>query len=100
KPPLGQRVTLSGHYLRTSSGKVFVATSAAPLNAAASAYTPSGSPKVAVLLYNFTNDRSQPLTPTAVHNILFDAPDSVSAYWKNASGGAVTLTGDVFGWYS
>ena len=60
----------------------------------------TGTKKVAVLLLNFTNNTSQPWTQSAVRNVVFDGSGSVAAYYADASYGQLTMTGDVFGWYS
>ncbi|MGZ8694545.1 MAG: hypothetical protein ACXWYS_03820, partial [Gaiellaceae bacterium] len=59
-----------------------------------------GPRRVAVLLFNFTNDRSQPWTPTQAATTMFSGPGSVSTYFSEESVGSTTMTGDVFGWYS
>ena len=61
--------------------------------------------KVAVILANFTNDASQPITPEAARAMVFTAATSTNAYYKEQSFGVRSLTGiaradgDVFGWY-
>ena len=55
--------------------------------------------RVAVLLLNFANDRSEPWTADAVRGVVFTNPDSVAAYYAEVAYG-LTLSGDVFGWYS
>lgn len=68
---------------------------------------PSGSPeKVAVLLVNFSNDTSQPWTPSEIKQTVFTGPDSVNSYFQEESSGSIYLAGDedadgdVFGWYT
>jgi len=60
----------------------------------------SGPHKVAVVLFNFSNDLTQPYTPAAAAGVAFGNPDSVAAYYANNSWGQLTLSGDVFGWYT
>lgn len=60
----------------------------------------TGSKSVAVLLFNFSNNAAQPWTATAVRNVVFDGATSVAAYYADASYGALSLSGDVYGWYS
>jgi chitodextrinase len=60
----------------------------------------SGAKRVAVVLFNFSNDTSQPWTASTVRGLVFDGTGSVNAYYQDASYGAVSLTGDVFGWYT
>jgi len=61
--------------------------------------------KVAVILLNFTNDRSQPWTPSEIQDTVFTDPDSVNAYFQEESTDQIELTGknsvngDVLGWY-
>lgn len=62
--------------------------------------------KVAVILANFANDTSQPITPTAARDLVFGATTSSNAYYQSVSFGIRSLvgklaqTGDVFGWYT
>lgn len=62
--------------------------------------------KVAVILINFRNNTSQPLTQEQVRNVIYTSPKSVNAFYQEASFGNLRLTGirrpdvDVFGWYT
>jgi hypothetical protein len=56
--------------------------------------------RLAVLLANFTDDRSRPQTPAQVRQSVFTATRSAANYWRESTGDAVTITGDVFGWYA
>jgi hypothetical protein len=64
------------------------------------AATGPGPRKVAVLLFNFSNDASQPYTPAQAASTMFTAPASVSSYFQEESFGATSLSGDVFGWFT
>jgi hypothetical protein len=68
-----------------------------PIRALASV-TP-GSRRVAVLLFNFTNDRSEPWSTAQASSTMFTAAGSVASYFQEESFGATTMTGDSFGWY-
>ena len=59
----------------------------------------TGTKKIAVLLFDFTNDTSQPWTAATVRDVVFDGSSSVNVYYQTASYGKLALTGDVFGWY-
>jgi hypothetical protein len=59
-----------------------------------------GTKTVAVLLFNFSNNASQPWTPATVRGVVFDNSNSVDEYYRDASYGQLAMTGDVFGWYS
>jgi len=59
-----------------------------------------GTKTVAVLLFNFSNNTSQPWTPSTVRGVVFDNANSVDEYYRDASYGQLALTGDVFGWYT
>jgi hypothetical protein len=60
-----------------------------------------GNHKVAVILINFAGDASEPWTPAQVRDRIFDDPaSSTAAFYNEESGGDVTVTGDVFGWYT
>ena len=62
--------------------------------------------KVAVILANFSNDTSQPITPSAARDLVFGSSTSANAYYQSVSFGIRSLvgklatTGDVFGWYT
>jgi hypothetical protein len=62
--------------------------------------------KVAVILANFTNNPSQPISPTAAGDLVFTGAQSANAYFTEESFGIRSLigklatTGDVFGWYT
>jgi hypothetical protein len=58
-----------------------------------------GDYRVAVLMFNFSDDRYQPWTPAAVSNRFFTASDSLDVYFKKQSYNQVNLEGDVYGWY-
>ena len=61
--------------------------------------------KVAVFLFNFTNERSEPWTTEEIKSRTFTANDSANSYYKEASNGKWALAGkvqpegDVFGWF-
>ena len=59
-----------------------------------------GTKTVAVLLFNFSNNTSQPWTTSHVRGVVFDNASSVDEYYRDASYGQLALTGDVFGWYT
>ena len=57
--------------------------------------------RIAVILLNFTNDTRQPWTTDQVRSVAFDDPTaSVAAYYRAASWGKLSLSGDVFGWFT
>jgi hypothetical protein len=60
----------------------------------------TGAHRVAVVLINFSNDSSQPYTPAFARGVAFDNTDSVAAYYAEGSWSQLTLSGDVFGWYT
>jgi len=105
-PLPGDTVRLSGAH----RDGVFVATDAAPLSdsgtAQTSQSTASSAPttttaitrQTAVILLNFTNDTSQPWTPSQVSNVMFADTNSVNAYYKETSYGNVSFAGSVLGW--
>ncbi|MDP8910556.1 MAG: hypothetical protein M3M94_00625 [Actinomycetota bacterium] len=65
-----------------------------------------GPRKLAVVLFNFSNDTSQPFTAEQARGTVFTNPNSVSAYYSEQSFGKLSFTGklrsdgDVFGWYT
>jgi hypothetical protein len=58
-----------------------------------------GDYKTAVLLVNFTNDRSQPWAASTVRDRFFGTGSSVDTFFKEQSWNQVDLSGDVYGWY-
>jgi hypothetical protein len=65
-----------------------------------SASVSTGARRVAVVLLNFSNDASQPYTPSFAAGVAFTNTNSVAAYYAETSHGQLTLSGDVFGWYT
>jgi hypothetical protein len=63
------------------------------------AATPTGTWRVAVLLVNFSNNRTQTWTPATVGQQLFTDPTSSNTFFQEQSWGQVNLAGDVHGWY-
>ncbi|MEA2249124.1 MAG: large repetitive protein, partial [Solirubrobacteraceae bacterium] len=57
-------------------------------------------PQLAVILFNFANDTSQPWTPAAITSTVFTGAASAAAYYSEQSFSKTTLTGTVFGWYT
>ena len=68
--------------------------------AAATAAAAATSKNIAVILLNFSNDTSQPFTPAAAYAAMFTNTGSVKGFFEEESRGAVTVTGQVFGWYT
>jgi hypothetical protein len=56
--------------------------------------------RIAVVLLNFSNDGSQPFTPGIAQSIVFDNGDSVANFLTEEARGRITVSGDVFGWYT
>jgi len=60
--------------------------------------------RTAVILFNFQNDTSQPMTVEAARSVVFTASNSVAQYYQEVSfdnvlvTGALRPDGDVFGW--
>ena len=52
-----------------------------------------GAKKVAVILFNFSNDPVEPYTPGWVRQRLMTDPDSTNLYFREVSFGALELTG-------
>jgi hypothetical protein len=59
-----------------------------------------GPHSVAVVLLNFTSDTREPWTPAYVNQRIFTDSDSTAAFYSEESHGAITLSGDVYGWYT
>jgi hypothetical protein len=56
--------------------------------------------RIAVVLFNFSNNTAQPYPPAFAEGVAFTNGQSVAAYYAETSWGQLTLTGDVFGWYT
>jgi hypothetical protein len=62
--------------------------------------------RVAVVLFNFSNDTTQPIDAARAKELVFSGVMSSNAYYKEVSYdlrslvGALDATGDVFGWYT
>jgi hypothetical protein len=56
--------------------------------------------RVAVILFNFTNDRRRPYTAEEARRIVFTGDDSVNAFLRESSYGRAGLVGDVFDWHT
>lgn len=63
------------------------------------AAAPLGEYRVAVLLVNFADDRTQPWTGTFVRNRFFNDSNSLDTFFKEQSWNQVDLAGEVYGWY-
>lgn len=64
----------------------------------ATAPTWSGSRHLAVVLINFSNNRSKPFSRAFANGVIFGNANSVRAYYAEESGGGMQLTGKVFDW--
>jgi len=60
----------------------------------------TGTKQVAVVMFNFSNNTSQPWSQSFVRGVVFDNANSVNAYYQDASYGQMSMAGDVFGWYT
>jgi Gametolysin peptidase M11 len=93
----GKRVSVQG----TMRGSTLVAEAGGVQQTGGSVVAAAtGSKRIAVLLVNFTNDASQPWTTSTVRGVVFDNTNSVAAYYQDASYGQLSLTGDVYGWFT
>ncbi len=93
---VGKSVQLSVTGAQTESGLIAGSVVASGVSSTSSATAGSG--KVAVVLFNFTNDPSQPWTTSSVASTVFGATSSVAAYYQDVSYGTTAITGDVFNW--
>jgi hypothetical protein len=95
----GQRIRVQGskkgdHFLVAAGGSQHLGGS--------SGSTPgeTGTKSVAVVLFNFANNPIEPYPPAYAAGIAFNNGDSVAAYYAETSWGQLTISGDVFGWYT
>jgi chitodextrinase len=69
-------------------------------DATTSIATSSVTKRVAIVLFNFSNNTSQPYTPAHAAGIAFNNTNSVAAYYRSNSWESVNLAGDVYGWFT
>lgn len=99
RPPhllTGSKVRVKG----TQSGGLLALDSSAESNLqvlAAASSNALGEQRTAVILVNFQDDLSQPVTPAQVQSLVFG---TVSNYFKENSSQQTWLNGSVFGWYT
>jgi M6 family metalloprotease-like protein len=89
-----QGINQGGRFLVAAGGSQQVSGPSAPTIAA------TGTKRVAIVLFNFSNDSSEPYTPAFAAGVAFTNPNSVAAYYAETSHGQLSLSGDVFGWYT
>jgi chitodextrinase len=96
--PPNRRVTVrglqSGSTIAVAAGGVQSAGTTS-----ATRYSVSGTKRLAIILFTFSDNTVQPYTPSYAQGIAFTNPDSVAAYYNEVSHGQLTLTGNVFGWF-
>jgi len=59
-----------------------------------------GEQKTVIILVNFLDDTSQPLTKATAESTTFTGANSVSSYYLDASYNKTWLTGNAYGWYT
>jgi hypothetical protein len=98
------RGTRRGNTLAVEDGSAAALPTTAGINAMISGTTNvSLSPttkRIAVVLLNFADNATQPYTPAYASGVAFTNTSSVAAYYKSNSWDAVTLVGDVYGWFT
>jgi hypothetical protein len=104
------RATPDGHFFATKLDRVDVRAASEVAGEAVgsveSAVVAPTTRKVAVILANFSNARTQPITIEQARGYVFTNSNSSKAYFSEVSFGTRTLTGktrpdgEVFGWYT
>ena len=56
--------------------------------------------RVAVILFNFTDDTATPFSVESTRGVIFTNPDSAAAYFRETSYDQLSLVGDVHGWFT
>jgi hypothetical protein len=95
----GARMRMRG----TAQGKRFLVAAGGAQQVAAPSDTQllaASTKRIAIVLFTFTDNTSQPYTPAHAAGVAFTNSNSVAAYYAETSWGQLTLTGDVFGWYA
>lgn len=60
---------------------------------------PIGNQKILVIMFNFTNDASEPVSRNQLKSIFFDAPDSIDKYIRETSSDKAAVSVDYAGYY-
>jgi hypothetical protein len=95
--PIASAVTVQG---KRSGNAILVASGGVKTSGSTSATAPAtGTKKVAVILFTFADNATQPYTPAFAQGVAFTNSNSVAAYYSTSSWGQLNLSGDVFGWY-
>lgn len=94
----GSRVRVQG--LLDEDGLGMAARDVTTLEAAPTGTGPVGDRKAAVFLVNFEDNTEQPWTADYVREVMFSGTKSLSNFFHDASEGALSLSGEVFGWYT
>lgn len=82
---------------RLTAAALSVLAAAAAMASAHAALPTTGEQRTAVLLVNFQDDTSRPITPTDARAMVFG---QVSDFYWEASYGKTFLSGDVYGWFT
>jgi hypothetical protein len=100
----GSEIMLTG---TVSGDSVSLAPSDISVIAEPASVAATATKQVAVILFNFQNDTSQPWTSDFVRSVVFTGTSSVKKYYEEASFGQWAVqgkydpvNGDVFGWYT
>jgi len=56
--------------------------------------------RIAVMLVNFADDNRQPWTASFIDSLYDGTGKSVAEFWDDASWGGLSVSSDVFGWYT
>lgn len=92
------KVTVSG---QRSGNTILAAAGGVKAAGGNSATTPATGPKkVAIILFTFSDNSTEPYTPDYAGGVAFTNANSVAAYYAETSWGQLSLSGDVFGWYA
>jgi hypothetical protein len=95
----GQRIRVTG----AQHGKRFLVAAGGTKRAGGNSSPGAGATgtrSVAVVLLNFSNSPTEPYSTSYATGVAFTNADSVAAYYAESSWGQLTLTGQVFGWYT
>jgi hypothetical protein len=93
----GARVRVSG---RLADGTLAVGRNKADAQVTAAVAAVTGERRVAVLLLKFAETDPEPYTVAQAEGVIFSNGNSVANYFAEESHGLMTLTGDVFGYYT
>lgn len=96
----GDRIKVSGVALKNSLVMAEAGGSSVQVTSTSSTAALSGDQSTLAILFNFSDNTSQPFSPANIANALFNNADSSNLYYQEVSSDAVSFSGLAVGWYT